>query len=496
MSSHDSSRFDAVAATHAQRDAEESARLRQLGALVVHDLNNALFALVGRAQLLRRSIHDPVVGKSADELLNTVRSLERQLSILHKACRVDQARQAQHDHNCNARAALRETLREVLATLPPSIHIDPPFSAENAFFQAIPHDAFFEGDGAQLTTALVQMLSLHRQRAPRSIVLAARVEGTHDEPRLSITITDDAGPAQHALVAPSLLGDSFDLAALAIATANRAIRDFGGRASIARDNEVLGKNVPVHNVPGTNGEQTNVPVHNVPGTNAERTNVPVHNVPGTNGERANVPVHNVPGTNGEPTNVPVHNVPGTDAPERNRSVARGLCSTISFEIRREPTLLSPAESGDADGGSVDASVDIAREFTVLNNTAANCDHPDAYVPVPRRVLVVDDDVTVRAVLAAVLDAVNDDVETMDDPSALDRRTDLHEFDVVILDAGGGGLEALSRLRGRGIDIPVLLASGGEIHLKPDARTRTAMKPIALDVLDGELTLLAAMNKRE
>ena len=436
MSSHDSSRFDAVAATHAQRDAEESARLRQLGALVVHDLNNALFALVGRAQLLRRSIHDPVVGKSADELLNTVRSLERQLSILHKACRVDQARQAQHDHNCNARAALRETLREVLATLPPSIHIDPPFSAENAFFQAIPHDAFFEGDGAQLTTALVQMLSLHRQRAPRSIVLAARVEGTHDEPRLSITITDDAGPAQHALVAPSLLGDSFDLAALAIATANRAIRDFGGRASIARDNEVLGKNVPVHNVPGT------------------------------------------------------------DAPERNRSVARGLCSTISFEIHREPTLLSPAESGDADGGSVDASVDIAREFTVLNNTAANCDHPDAYVPVPRRVLVVDDDVTVRAVLAAVLDAVNDDVETMDDPSALDRRTDLHEFDVVILDAGGGGLEALSRLRGRGIDIPVLLASGGEIHLKPDARTRTAMKPIALDVLDGELTLLAAMNKRE
>ena len=436
MSSHDSSRFDAVAATHAQRDAEESARLRQLGALVVHDLNNALFALVGRAQLLRRSIHDPVVGKSADELLNTVRSLERQLSILHKACRVDQARQARHDHNCNARAALRETLREILATLPPSIHIDPPFSAENAFFQAIPHDAFFEGDGAQLTTALVQMLSLHRQRAPRSIVLAARVEGTHDEPRLSITITDDAGPAQHALVAPSLLGDSFDLAALAIATANRAIRDFGGRASIARDNEVLGKNVPVHNVPGT------------------------------------------------------------DAPERNRSVARGLCSTISFEIRREPTLLSPAESGDADGGSVDASVDIAREFTVLNNTAANCDHPDAYVPVPRRVLVVDDDVTVRAVLAAVLDAVNDDVETMDDPSALDRRTDLHEFDVVILDAGGGGLEALSRLRGRGIDIPVLLASGGEIHLKPDARTRTAMKPIALDVLDGELTLLAAMNKRE
>ena len=481
MSSHDSSRFDAVAATHAQRDAEESARLRQLGALVVHDLNNALFALVGRAQLLRRSINDPVVGKSADELLNTVRSLERQLSILHKACRVDQARQAQHEHNCNARAALRETLREVLATLPPSIHIDPPFSAENAFFQAIPHDAFFEGDGAQLTTALVQMLSLHRQRAPRSIVLAARVEGTHDEPRLSITITDDAGPAQHALVAPSLLGDSFDLAALAIATANRAIRDFGGRASIARDNEVLGKNVPVHNVPGTNGEQTNVPVHNVPGTNAERTNVPVHNVPGTNGE---------------PTNVPVHNVPGTDAPERNRSVARGLCSTISFEIHREPTLLSPAESGDADGGSVDASVDIAREFTVLNNTAANCDHPDAYVPVPRRVLVVDDDVTVRAVLAAVLDAVNDDVETMDDPSALDRRTDLHEFDVVILDAGGGGLEALSRLRGRGIDIPVLLASGGEIHLKPDARTRTAMKPIALDVLDGELTLLAAMNKRE
>ena len=74
MPSHDSSRFDAVAATHAQRDAEESARLRQLGALVVHDLNNALFALVGRAQLLRRSIHDPVVGNVTESLVQALRT--------------------------------------------------------------------------------------------------------------------------------------------------------------------------------------------------------------------------------------------------------------------------------------------------------------------------------------------------------------------------------------------------------------------------------------
>lgn len=435
MSPDHSSRFDAVAATHALRDAEESARLRQLGALVVHDLNNALFALVGRAQLLRRSIQDPVLGSSADELLNTVRSLERQLTILQNACRIDRATHATNAHNCNAREALREALREIVATLPSSIQIDPPFSAENAFVQAIPRDAYFEGDAAQLTTALMQMLSLHRSRAPRSIAFAVCVEEVHDEPRLSITITDDAGPPQHALVAPSLLGDSFDLAALAIATANRAIRDFGGRASIARDDDA-----PHKNVPGTN-----------PGTYPS----------------------------------------GTEMLSRNRSVTRGLRTTISFEIRRESPASPGADTSESDGSTV--GVVPARAW--LRDAAMTCDQHEACVPVPRRVLVVDDDVSVRAVLAAVLDAINDDVETMDDPSAVDRRNDLHEFDVVILDAGGGGLEALSRMRGRGIDIPVLLASGGEIRLKPDARTRTAMKPIALHALDSELTLLAAMKAR-
>ena len=45
---------DAVRAAHALRDREESDRLRQLGGLLVHDLNNVLFALLGRIQLLER----------------------------------------------------------------------------------------------------------------------------------------------------------------------------------------------------------------------------------------------------------------------------------------------------------------------------------------------------------------------------------------------------------------------------------------------------------
>jgi len=100
------------------------------------------------------------------------------------------------------------------------------------------------------------------------------------------------------------------------------------------------------------------------------------------------------------------------------------------------------------------------------------------------------------VLIAALEAVGDDVDALADPAACDAYPGLADFDVVILDAGGGGLEALTRLRARGVDVPVLVASGDLVERLGDARTRCVLKPIPLDALDRDLASLARLRTRE
>jgi DNA-binding NarL/FixJ family response regulator len=68
------------------------------------------------------------------------------------------------------------------------------------------------------------------------------------------------------------------------------------------------------------------------------------------------------------------------------------------------------------------------------------------------------------------------------------------MDVVILDAGGGGLEALRKLRESGSKLPVLVASGDIVEGNFDDSTRFVMKPIPLDRLDRELNQLAAHRR--
>ena len=102
----------------------------------------------------------------------------------------------------------------------------------------------------------------------------------------------------------------------------------------------------------------------------------------------------------------------------------------------------------------------------------------------------------RAVLVAALEAVGDEVDTIGDPGACDVHPELGLFDVVVLDAGGGGLEALARLRARGVGVPVLVASGEIVERAGDPLTRCALKPIPLDTLDRELASLARLRARE
>jgi DNA-binding response OmpR family regulator len=124
-----------------------------------------------------------------------------------------------------------------------------------------------------------------------------------------------------------------------------------------------------------------------------------------------------------------------------------------------------------------------------------CETGSIPAPPARSVLIADDDPAVRAVLVAALEAVGDDVDTTNDPSSIATRTDLASFDVVILDAGGGGLDALRAIRARGDNTPVLVASGDEVDVGNDPRSASLVKPFPLDVLDRELARLAALRTR-
>ena len=90
MGSDPNSTDSKLLAVHALRDLEESERSRQLGGLLVHDLNNVLFALLGRVQLLQRRAKDPEVTKAAAEILETARAIESQVKVLYAACRRDE----------------------------------------------------------------------------------------------------------------------------------------------------------------------------------------------------------------------------------------------------------------------------------------------------------------------------------------------------------------------------------------------------------------------
>ena len=371
-------------AVHAQRDIEEQERLRQLGGIVVHDLNNAMFALLGRTQLLKRQVSDPNIQRAVADVHDTVKLLESLIVKLQSACQ----REASSDERSNLRAAVLLGLRHALGTLPEAIRPggDQGFDAWlEEKIDHLPRDLFYDGSIIQVTTAIAQMVSIHRLRATTPIKICCAVRKVDDETRFDFYAEDDGGLWEHGVEPPSLLHGNFDLALLPLAAARRATRDLGGKALL---------------------------------------------------ERA-------------PT---------------------GLRSHLSFKVHHGLALEQHGTKG-----------------------AVHC--AEQHAPRPRRVLIADDDPAVRALLVAALESVDDEVETISDPSALLSFPELESMDVVILDAGGGGLEALRRLRETGSTLPVLVASGTMVEGNFDDTTRFVMKPIPLDRLDRELTQLASHRHR-
>lgn len=371
---------------HALREAEESERLRQLGALVVHDLNNALFALHGRLQLLRRQI-DPSAAKSVDSVLDSLKMIENQLTLLHAACPRDPIAV----DSCRAREAVEQALAAAPETFPEGLLL----SGIETTVASIPPQAVAEGDPSEIAAGVRQLLAFHRDRGATAITVAAslgdaRGGDPYAVPRIALIFEDDAGRPAETPMAPSLLGGHFTLAALPLAAALRAIREMGGKVEA------------------------------------------------------------------QPT-------------------THGLRTTLSFEFRIERTD-RPSE------GAFDPEATNG-----LGSSAGDA----SFV---RRILIADDDPGIRAVLVAMLDSEENDLESMDDPGGIARRDDLASFDMVILDAGGGGVEALREIRRRGVSVPVLLASGEMVSAPGDPRTECMMKPMGLAALEAAINRLCALSK--
>lgn len=384
-----------LARVHALRDVEESERARFLGSMIGHDLNNALFALVGRLQLLKRKVSDPALIRSVDELQATAQVFEKQIALLHDAS----PRDPRGVDNMLARAAVTSELEHAQRLIGIS------FEGVEHALTTIPSDATIIGDTHGVAVAIRQLIALHRHRNAHAIrVSSAIVSIAHGTPLsgatpsqvavdatwLELSFADDAGAWPLPCAVPSLLSGAFDFALTPLGAAHRAIRDFGGKIEL-------------------------------------------------------------------------------------RPSASGLCSVLSFELRR--------------------GIPLAHTTTVSDSNDACAHEMDCASP-PRCVLIADDDPAVRAVLVAALESIGDDVDTTDVPGSIGQRVDLEHFDVIVLDAGGGGLEALRTLRAAGLQVPVLLASGHLLdHVASEfgPTTRTILKPFGLDILDRELTILSRLR---
>lgn len=370
-------------AVHAQRDIEEQERLRQLCGIAVHDLNNAMFALLGRTQLLRRQVTDPSLQQAVCDVHDTVKLLESLISKLQSACQ----REVASDERSNLRAAVLLGLRHALGTLPEAIRPGGDLGFDAWLEQELDHlprDCFYDGSITQVTSALSQLISIHRLRATNPIKICCTVRRVNDETHFDFYAEDDGGLWEHGVEPPSLLHGNFDIALLPLAAARRATRDLDGKAMLERG----------------------------------------------------------------PT---------------------GLRSHLSFKVHHGLTLEQHGSRG-----------------------SIHCS--DHHPPKTRRVLIADDDPSVRALLVAALESVNDEVETIADPSALLSFPGLDAMDVVVLDAGGGGLESLRKLREGGSTLPVLVVSGSMVEGNFDESTCFVMKPIPLDRLDRELTLLTSSRR--
>jgi EAL domain-containing protein (putative c-di-GMP-specific phosphodiesterase class I) len=163
--------------------------------------------------------------------------------------------------------------------------------------------------------------------------------------------------------------------------------------------------------------------------------------------------------------------------------ASQLTIQLSESVRLVPgPELRPDEPGDAI--AVDGAVVVRAESS---GPTAQCSEPGE----PPRVLVVDDDPTLRRMLTRLLKRAAFDVVDVDTGRRAFAALQSHRFDVIVSDIhmpDGDGLELLRSVRRIDLDIPVILMSG-----KPDVESaatalelgafRYLTKPLASDIVE-------------
>jgi EAL domain-containing protein (putative c-di-GMP-specific phosphodiesterase class I)/CheY-like chemotaxis protein len=119
-----------------------------------------------------------------------------------------------------------------------------------------------------------------------------------------------------------------------------------------------------------------------------------------------------------------------------------------------------------------------------------------------RVLVVDDEVPVRDLFALVLSEAGWQVDVAGSGDAALKLLDVRQYDVVLSDIDMprmNGLEFLQAIRGRDLDLPVLLVTGrprveSAVQAVEQGALRYLLKPVALDTLTEAVAGAARLHR--
>ncbi len=205
----------------------ERDRLQQFGNTIVHDLNNAIFAITGRLELLKRRLENPALQGLAGELGKTIAFFESINASIASAC----ARNIPHGQAVSANETLATAIDEALFETQESLReirierADLPLSTR-----------MFRVPASALAICFRQLLALHaiRLNGAGALSIASRFEAASLLVVMEDDQTVDAAEIVSLTQSPSFLQPGFAFEQLFFATAARALRDFGGKVALER----------------------------------------------------------------------------------------------------------------------------------------------------------------------------------------------------------------------------------------------------------------------
>jgi CheY-like chemotaxis protein len=107
-----------------------------------------------------------------------------------------------------------------------------------------------------------------------------------------------------------------------------------------------------------------------------------------------------------------------------------------------------------------------------------------------RVLVIDDELTVRQLLTALLGRLGHTSETVSNAAEALSKVEHTEFDLVLTDfdmPGTKGDELAREIKRRRQGIPVVLVTGCELQVPPQGIDRVLFKPFSLQELEATIS---------